>query len=71
MPDAESAGDIRAQLWAIDPYAISQFSEDGYAAISQNSLDFACRSCHRAGGTAMPRSDEELNNEAIDYHSRP
>ncbi len=33
-------GDIRAHLWAIDPEATSQFSEDGSATIAQVTLDF-------------------------------
>ena len=63
-------GDIRAHLWAIDPYATSQFSEDGKTAISQISLDFACKSCHRVDGTATVKTDEELQNTAVDYHQR-
>jgi hypothetical protein len=61
-------GDIRTHLWAIDPYAISQFSEDGKTAISQVSLDFACKSCHRSGGGALVKTGEELQNTAIGYH---
>jgi hypothetical protein len=64
------AGDIRAHLWAIDPDAISQFAEDGTTAISQLSLDFACRSCHRAGGPALALSDQELHDSAEGYHER-
>ena len=63
-------GDIRAHLWAIDPEATSQFSEDGSEAISQVTLDFACKSCHRDGGSATVKTDEELKAEAIGYHDR-
>ena len=63
-------GDIRAHLWAIDPEATSQFSEDGSAAISQVTLDFAGKSCHRDGGSATVKTDEELKAEAIGYHNR-
>jgi len=63
-------GDIRAHLWAIDPDATSQFSEDGKTAVSQISLDFACKSCHRAGGTATVKTDGELQNTAVGYHER-
>ncbi len=69
--DAEAyTGDIRAHLWAIDPDATSQFSEDGKTAVSQISLDFACKSCHRTGGTATVKTDEQLRNTAIGYHER-
>jgi hypothetical protein len=64
-------GDIRAHLFAIDPDAASQFSADGKTAISQVSLDFACKSCHRAGGTATVKTDQELKSAATGYHSRP
>lgn len=72
MADAEQyAGDIRTHMWAINPYATSQFTEDGSEAISQVSLDFACKSCHRATGDASALTDEELKAEAIGYHARP
>ncbi len=70
--DADAyTGDIRTHLWAIDPYATSQFSEDGKTAISQVSLDFACKSCHRTGGSASVKTDEQLKDTAIGYHSTP
>lgn len=64
-------GDIRTHLMAIDPEQIGQFSEDGSVALSQLGLDFACRHCHVEGGSAMPKTDEELIEKAIDYHERP
>ncbi len=39
-------------------------------AISQVTLDFACKSCHRDGGSATVKTDEELKAEAIGYHER-
>jgi formate-dependent nitrite reductase cytochrome c552 subunit len=69
--DAEAyTGDIRSHLFAIDPEATSQFSADGKEAISQITLDFACKSCHRSGGTATVKTDAELKSEAIGYHDR-
>jgi hypothetical protein len=64
-------GDIRVHLMAIDPYQVGQFTEDGKYSLSQISLDFACRSCHVEGGTAMVKTDEELIAKAVDYHARP
>jgi formate-dependent nitrite reductase cytochrome c552 subunit len=55
-------GDIRSHLMAIDPEQEGQFTEDGKLALSQISLDFACRHCHREGGKATPKTD---------YHARP
>ncbi len=61
-------GDIRVHMMAIDPLQVGQFSEDGKTALSQISLDFACKSCHVDGGTATVKTDEELKGTAVDYH---
>ena len=72
LGDAERfTGDIRTHLMAIDPNQIGQFSEDGTVALSQLSLDFACRSCHNANGTARVKTDEELIDMATGYHTPP
>lgn len=66
-------GDIRTHLMAIDPYQIGQFSEDGTVALSQISLDFACRQCHLPNGNGLgsPKTDEELIEAAVGIHDRP
>lgn len=70
--DAEKfTGDIRTHLMAIDPQQVGQFSEDGLVSLSQVGLDFACRQCHVAGGSATPKTDEELIEKATGYHVRP
>ena len=46
-------------MMVIDPDKTGQFSEDGSVALSQLSLDFACRSCHSEGGDTV-KTDEEL-----------
>ena len=63
-------GDLRTHVMAIDPFQIGQFTEDGSLALSQISLDFACKSCHTPGSSSE-RSDEELLEAAVDYHARP
>ncbi len=69
--DAEKfTGDIRSHLMAIDPDQAGQFTEDGSVALSQISLDFACRSCHIEGGLASVKSDQELADKATGYHER-
>jgi len=68
---ARFIGDIRAHLLAIDPTQIGQFSQDGNTAISQVSLDFACKSCHGTGGIAESLSDQELMATANQYHTKP
>ena len=64
-------GDIRTHLMAIDPEQVSQFSEDGSVALSQLSLDFACRHCHSQKGPATEKTDEELIEGAKGYHTEP
>jgi hypothetical protein len=67
---ARFTGDIRTHLMAIDPYQIGQFTEDGKFALSQLSLDFACRNCHIQGGRGQIKTDDELREAARDYHTR-
>jgi hypothetical protein len=70
--DAEKfTGDIRTHMMAIDPEQIEQFTEDGTVALSQIGLNFACRHCHVEGGSATPKTDEELIEKATGYHNRP
>ena len=64
-------GDIRSHLMAIDPDQVGQFTEDGSEALSQVSLDFACRHCHNPDGEALDKTDEELIERATGYHERP
>jgi hypothetical protein len=66
---AKFTGDIRTHLVAIDPFQVGQFTEDGSAALSQISLDFACRHCH-VPDTALAVDDEVLINAAVGYHER-
>jgi hypothetical protein len=67
---AAFTGDIRAHLFGIDPYTMEQFSTDGKTAISQVGLNFACKSCHRDGGKAPTKSDDDLKRMALNYHGR-
>lgn len=68
-------GDMRSHVVAIDPFRVQQFqeTEDGErVAWPQLSLDFACRTCHNADdGLAQPKTDEELLQAAVDYHTPP
>jgi hypothetical protein len=64
-------GDIRTHLMAIDPLQVEQFNEDGSLALSQISLNYACRHCHVEGGTATVKTDEELVEKAVGYHDQP
>jgi len=64
-------GDLRTHIMAIDPNQVEQFNEDGTVALSQISLNFACRSCHNSVGPALNKTDEELISRAIGYHTPP
>lgn len=63
-------GDVRTHLMAINPFAKSQFDKDGAFAQPYLALDFACRGCHYDGGRGSELTDEELQEAAIDFHSR-
>ena len=72
LGDAEAyTGDIRSHLWAIDPLATAQFTEDGSEAISQLGARLRLQVVSPAGGTASVETDEELKDEALGYHARP
>jgi hypothetical protein len=60
-------GDIRTHLMRINPQQIEQFNEDGSASLSEIGLNFACRHCH--GVIASERTDDELIEKAVDYHT--
>lgn len=62
-------GDIRTHLMAIDPAQVGQFDEEGKFALSQISLDFACRHCH-IPGSSVELTDEQLIEGATGYHDR-
>ncbi len=70
--DAEQfTGDIRTHLMAIEPTQIDQFNEDGSVALSQLSLNFACRSCHNPDGFGGEVTDDVLMEAATGYHEPP
>jgi len=68
-PD-EFTGDIRTHLMAIDVDQVEQFNEEGTVALSQVSLDFACRHCH-VPGSSVELTDDEIQEGAVRYHERP
>jgi len=61
-------GDIRTHLFAINPYADAQFTEDGKYSMPYITLEYSCQLCHQEGGGAKPRTIEELREVAIGYH---
>ncbi len=61
-------GDVRTHLFAIDSETMTQFDADGNLAITKVSLDFACKTCHRDGGGASVKSDDDLKARASGYH---
>lgn len=66
---AKFKGDGRAHFFHINTDADQkQFTPNGLASNPYVSLDWACKSCHRAGGTASVKTDVELETEAVNYH---
>lgn len=61
--------DLSTHLVRIDPQQIEQFSEDGALIESALALNFTCRSCHNPDGRASEKTDEELIENATNYHS--
>ena len=71
VADADSKqGDLRVHLFAINPDAESQFTEDGGAALPYITLDTACGQCHSEAGMATVKPPELLKEKAIGYHER-
>lgn len=64
-------GDVRTHVMSIDPTQIEQFTEDGTVALTQISLNFACRGCHNPDGRAPEVTDEALLSLAVGYHTPP
>ncbi|UCD99086.1 MAG: hypothetical protein JSV42_19470 [Chloroflexota bacterium] len=66
--DAEKfTGDIRTHQVRINPRQIEQFTEDSSTSLPEIGLNFACRHCH--GVTASEKTDEELIDKAVGYHT--
>lgn len=61
-------GDVRTHLFAIDAATMSQFNEDGSLAITKVSVEFACKTCHREGGSASVKTDQALIDLSTGYH---
>jgi predicted CXXCH cytochrome family protein len=68
-PEIFSA-DVRTHAMTINPFQIEQFNEAGEALVSSISLNAACRQCHNEA-VALPKTDEQLQNAAVNYHQRP
>ena len=63
-------GDVHTHLMAINPLAISQFSDDGKTSQPYLGLDSACKSCHNEGSSGGVIADELLSEAAVGYHDR-
>ena len=59
--------DMPTHLFGVNPLQTGQFTEDGIAALSKISLDYACKHCH-GGGIATPKDDDLLKTTAVGYH---
>lgn len=63
-------GDVRTHVMSINPFQIKQTDENGEPISAPISLNFACRQCH-INGTATQKTDQELIDMAVDYHTKP
>ncbi|MBM4396402.1 MAG: hypothetical protein FJ087_11990 [Deltaproteobacteria bacterium] len=62
-------GDIPVHFFYINPDADQkQFTADGKVAMPYVSIDWACKQCHRAGGSASEQTDVSLETMARGYH---
>ena len=68
-PESHTA-DIHTHLMAINPFATSQFDEEGNFSQPYLTLDTVCKSCHYEDGPGGLLSDEELVDVAVGYHDR-
>jgi hypothetical protein len=61
------SGDTRTHLFAINPY-VAKGMNDGTAAKSYLTLEFACRQCHGGSPYALDKTDQELVQFATGIH---
>ncbi len=68
---AQYSGDIRTHFFHINTAeGMSQFTADGSEAEPFVTLDFSCKVCHRADGSASDKTDAELSTHAMGYHGQ-
>jgi hypothetical protein len=69
-------GDVSSHLFAINPYAVTAeeqfYTTDDDKTFSEGyiTLAYACTQCHSEGGMATPKTDDQLQDMAIDFHAR-
>jgi hypothetical protein len=62
--------DVRTHLMAINPYASSQFDDDGNFSEPYLTLNYVCKQCHAADGFGGELADEILVEVATGYHDQ-
>lgn len=67
---ARFSGDVRTHMFAINPFAKSQFNKDGTQAEPDITVAFACKSCHSEAGRAPVLEDARLVEVATGFHDR-
>lgn len=63
-------GDMRTHMFAINPFARSQFNQDGTQAEPDITIEFACKSCHSEEGRAPLLEDARLIEVTVGFHER-
>lgn len=59
-----------AHVCAINPFAKSQFNNDGTQAEPDIAVEFACKGCHSEAGRAPVLEDARLVEVATGFHER-
>ena len=67
---ARFSGDLRTHMFAINPFAKSQFNKDGTQAEPDIAVEFACKGCHSEAGRAPVLEDARLVEVATGFHER-
>lgn len=67
---ARFSGDVRTHMFAINPFAKSQFNNDGTQAEPDIAVEFACKGCHSEAGRAPVLEDDRLVEVATGFHER-
>jgi hypothetical protein len=67
---ARFSGDVRTHMFAINPFAKTQFNKDGTQAEPDIAVEFACKGCHSEAGRAPVLEDARLLEVATGFHDR-
>jgi hypothetical protein len=67
---AQFTADVRTHLFAINPQALTQLTDEGDASNPFVAIEFSCKGCHNEDGPGGPLPDEQLVEVATGFHDR-